>query len=264
MNIFWHELKAGFRSLLVWSVVMTLFILLSVGKMAGYINNPEAMAILASIPQAVSAALGMHGFNLTTLDGWFGALFLYFALMGAVAAAMWGSGVLSKEESAKTADFLLALPVSRSRVLTTKALAALANCALFVLVTGIVSALAVQPYQPDAAFYRLLILEMEAMFVIELIFLALGLLLASLMRPATRALSAAVAIILATYFMFAASNMHEKLDLLKYFTPFKYFDAAIFMREGRLDGGYLLLSLVIILLSLVLVYVVYPRRDIYI
>ncbi|WP_322799188.1 ABC transporter permease subunit [Thermoflexus sp.] len=264
MNIFWHEWKSGLRSLLIWSGVMALFILISVTKMAGYVNNPEMTAVLKSLPQAVAAAFGLGAFDLTTLDGFFGVMFVYFALMGAIAAATWGSGVLSREESGKTADFLLTLPVSRSRVLTAKALAALVNCLLFTLVTGVVSVLAVQSYQPDASFYRLLLLEMEAMFLIELIFLAIGLMLASLLRPAWRAVSVTIGLILASYFAFAVSNMSKDFDFLKYFTPFKYFDAAVFMQAGRLDGVYVLISLLIILASIAVVYGAYPRRDIYI
>jgi len=264
MNIFWHEFKSGLRSLLIWSGVMALFILLSVMKMAGYVNNPEMIAVLKAMPQAISAAFGLGPFDLTTLEGFFGVMFVYFALIGAIAAATWGSGVLSREESGKTADFLLALPVSRSRVLTAKALAALVNCLLFTLVTGVVSALAVQSYQPEAGFYRLLVLEMEAMFLIELIFLAIGLMLASLLRPSWRAASVAIALILASYFAFAISNMSRDFDFLKYFTPFKYFDAAVFLREGHLDGTYILVSLLIVLASIAIVYVAYPRRDIYV
>ncbi len=264
MNIFWHEFKSGLRSLLIWSAVMGLFIWISVLKMAGYVNNPEMMEVLKSIPRAAAAAFGLGAFDLTTLEGFFGVMFVYFALMGAIAAAMWGSGVLSREESGKTADFLLALPVSRSRVLTAKTLAALANCILFTMVTGLTSAIAVQSYHPDAAFYRLLALEMGAMLLIELIFLALGLLLASLLRPAWRAASVAIGWILASYFAFAASNMSEDLEFLKYLTPFKYFDAAVFMREGRLDGVYVLVSLLIALACIAGAYVAYPRRDIYV
>lgn len=264
MNIFWREFKSGLRSLLIWSAVMVLFIWISVLKMAGYVDNPEAIEMLKSIPYAVAAAFGLGPFDLTTLEGFFGAMFIYFALMGAIAAAMWGSGALSREESGKTADFLLALPVSRSRVLTGKALAALANCFLFVVVTGVVSVIAVQSYHPGAAFYRLLILEMGAMFLIELIFLALGLLLATLLRPAWRAASVAIGWILASYFAFAASNMSKDLEFLKYFTPFKYFDAAIFMREGRLDGVYVLISLLIVLACIAAAYAAYLRRDIYV
>ncbi|HLA80242.1 MAG TPA: ABC transporter permease subunit, partial [Thermoleophilia bacterium] len=154
--------------------------------------------------------------------------------------------------------------VSRSRVITAKALAALVNCIAFVLITWAVSLVGVRSYNPDQAFYDFLALEMQAMFVIELIFLAIGLLLGCAMKQYKRSGSAAVAIILATYFMSIISGMQEKLDFLKYFTPFKYFDAGELFRSGKMDGTFLLLSATIIIVSLAAAYWMYNKRDLYI
>jgi ABC-2 type transport system permease protein len=209
-------------------------------------------------------AFGMRAFNLTTVSGFYGIMFVYFALLGAIAAAMWGSDIITKEERDKTVEFSLVLPVSRSRVITAKALAALVNCIILLLITWGVSMLAVQPYEPDQAFYDFAMLQMQALFVIELIFLAVGLMLGSSMKRYRLPGSIAVGLILATYFMSVISAMHEKLDFLKWFTPFKYFDAGELFRTGSLDGTYLLLSLVIIAVCLVVAYLVYNRRDLYI
>ena len=62
--------------------------------------------------------------------------------------------MISKEERDKTVEFSLVLPVSRSRVITAKALAALVDCIAFVLITWGVSLVAVQSYHPDQAFQR--------------------------------------------------------------------------------------------------------------
>jgi ABC-2 type transport system permease protein len=105
---------------------------------------------------------------------------------------------------------------------------------------------------------------MQAMFMIELIFLAVGLLLGCAMKQYKRSASTAVAIILATYFMSIISSMQEKLDFLKYFTPFKYFDAGELFRSGKMDSAYLLISAAIILVSVAAAYWTYNRRDLYI
>jgi ABC-2 type transport system permease protein len=76
--------------------------------------------------------------------------------------------------------------------------------------------------------------------------------------------STAIAIILATYFMSIMAVMNEKLDFLKYFTPFKYFDARELFRTGRMDGTYLLISAAIIVVSVIAAYWIYNRRDLYI
>jgi ABC-2 type transport system permease protein len=105
---------------------------------------------------------------------------------------------------------------------------------------------------------------MQAMFFIELIFLAVGLLLGCAMKQYKLSGSTAIAIILATYFMSIISSMQKNLDFLKYFTPFKYFDAGELFRSGHLNGTYLLISAAIIVVSVAAAYWTYNKRDLYI
>jgi len=128
----------------------------------------------------------------------------------------------------------------------------------------VVSIVAVQSYTPDQAFYDFLALEMQAMFVIELVFLAIGLLLGCAMKQYKRSSSTAITIILATYFLSILSGMQENLAFLKYFSPFKYFDAGELFRTSHMDGKYLLLSAAIIIVSVTAAYWTYSKRDLYI
>jgi ABC-2 type transport system permease protein len=264
MNIFFRELKANLKSLAIWSVIISLLIVMAVAKYSAFAGDPATLKMLDSMPPALLDALNMRGFNLTTLSGFYGLMFIYFALMGAIAAAMWGSDIISKEERDKTVEFSLVLPVSRSRVITAKALASLVNSIVFVLITWAVSTVAVKSYNPDQAFYDFLALEMQALLVIELIFLAVGLLLGCAMKRYKLSGSAAVAIILTTYFLSIVSALQKDLDFLKYFTPFKYFDAIVLFRNGQLDATYLFISAVIIVVCVAAAYWIYNKRDLYI
>lgn len=261
MAIFIHELRANLKSLLIWSAIIALLIVIAVAKFAAFAGNPETLKILDSMPPAVLDALSMRAFNLTTLSGFYGVMFIYFGLMGAIAAAMWGSDIISKEERDKTVEFTLVLPVSRAQVVTAKALAALVNCVALVLITWAVSLIAVRSYNPDSRFLEFLALEMQAMLVIELIFLAIGLLLGCSMKRYKISGSVAVGIILMTYFLSVASALDERLDFIKYFSPFKYFDAGELFRSGRLDNSYLLLSAGVIIVCVIAAYQLYQRRD---
>ncbi|MCB9134130.1 MAG: ABC transporter permease subunit [Anaerolineales bacterium] len=264
MNIFLRELKANFKSLIIWSVIVMLLIIVGTSKFAAFAGDPEMLKILDTIPTAVMDAMNFSTFNLTTLTGFYGVMFVYFGLMAAISAAMWGSEIISKEERDKTVEFSLVLPVTRSKVITAKALAALVNCIAFVLITWGFSMVAVQSYKPDQAYYDFLALEMQAMFGIEMIFLAVGLLLGCAMKQYKLSGSTAVGIILVTYFMSIISAMQKDLDFLKYFTPFKYFDAGELYRTGKFDGSFLALSAGIIVVCLVAAYWAYNRRDLYI
>ncbi|MBK9051671.1 MAG: ABC transporter permease subunit [Chloroflexi bacterium] len=208
MNIFLRELRANLKSLVIWSVIIILLVMIATAKFSAFAGDPEMLKILDTMPPAVLDAMNMRAFNLTTLSGFFGIMFIYFGLMSAIAAAMWGSDIISKEERDKTVEFSLVLPVSRSRVITaSNTLAALFNCIAFVLITWVVSLVAVRSYNPDQAFHDFLALEMQAMLAIGLIFLAVGLLLGCAMKQYKLSGSTAVGIILVTYFISILSSM---------------------------------------------------------
>jgi len=264
VNIFLRELRANLKSLLIWSGLVILLIWIAIIKYSAFADNPEMLAILNAYPKSLLDALNMNAFNLTTLSGFYGVMFSYFGLMGAIAAGLWGSGIIAKEERNKTIEFSLSLPVTRNRFITAKALAALANSIAFMAITWIASIVAVHAYHPDSVFYDFLTREMAAILMIELIFLAIGLLVACAMRRPQRTGGIVIAIILITYYLSFITGLHEKLDFLKYLSPFKYFDAATLLHQGGVEPVYWGLTSVIILLGLAGAYYAYNRRDLYI
>ena len=264
MNIFVRELKANLRSLLIWGVIVVLFVTVGVSKFSAYYENPDMLAIMDEMPPALLAAFSIEAFNLTTLTGVFGLMFTYFALLLSIAAAMWGSVIISKEERDKTVEVSLTLPVTRGRLVTAKALAALVNCVGLLLITLAASLVSAAQYQPDSEFYQFLGLCMLALFLMQLIFLAIGIFLGCAMKQYKRASAVAVSLLLGTYFLSVISGLHKNLDFLKYFSPFKYFDAGVLLRESRMDLVFVGLSLAIILASMVGAYLTYARRDLYI
>jgi ABC-2 type transport system permease protein len=264
MNIFVRELKSSLRSLLIWGIIVILFVLVGVSKFSAYYQNPEMLAILDNLPPAVLSAFNFQAFNLTTVSGFFGVMFAYYALLLSIAATMWGSDIIAKEERDKTVEFSLTLPITRSRLVTGKTLAALVNCVGLLLITWGASLVSAARYQPDSGFYSFLALCMLAIFIMQLIFLAVGIFLGCAMKRYKMASSVAIFLLLGTYFLSIVSALNKNLDFLKYFSPFKYFDAAVLLYESRFDIAFVGLSFVIILVSMVGAYLTYDRRDLYI
>ena len=105
---------------------------------------------------------------------------------------------------------------------------------------------------------------MLALFIMQMIFLAIGVFLGCAMTHYKRASSLAVSVLLGTYFLSVISGMNENLDFLKYFSPFKYFNPGVMLNEAKMDAAYLALSAGIIVVSLVAGYFFYSKRDLYI
>jgi ABC-2 type transport system permease protein len=264
MNIFVRELKANLKSLIIWGVIVVLFTMVGVSKFSAYANNPEMLKILDDMPTAMVEAFNMKAFNLTTVSGFFGIMFTYFALLLSIAATMWGSDIISKEERDKTVEFSLTLPVTRSRLVTAKSLAALVNCIALLFITLLASLVGAASYQPDSEFYEFLALLTVALFVMQLIFLAIGVFLGCAMKQYKRASAVAVSLLLGTYFLSVISSLNENLEFLKYLSPFKYFDPVSMLNESSINPAFLGLSLAIIAASMAGAYLTYARRDLYI
>ena len=257
-----YELRSNLKSLLIWTGVVALLVVVALAKFEGYRNSPELLQIMESMPKALLDAFGMRAFNLTTLEGFYGVMAVYDYLMGAIAAAMWGANTIAKEEYNRTADFTLVLPLPRTRILTAKALAALTTGAAFVLLTWGISLIGAQRYHPAPAFYAFLRLEMAGMCFIALFSWALGVAFACLWKRPRQAASAAMIVVLAAYILSTVQALDQRLDFLKWFTPFKYFDAGDLYRHGALNGVYVTLTLVITLVLVAASYTAYSRRDI--
>ena len=263
MNIFFRELKASRKSLIIWSVIAVLFCWMGFQKASAYFENPEMLAIIDTLPPGLMAAFGVEAFNLTTVTGFFGVMVIYFALILGIAATMWGSGVISKEERDKTVEFSLTLPVRRSRLITAKALAMLVNCIVLLIVTGGAMLGSVAKYNPDQEFYKFAGLCLLSFLILELIFLALGIFLGCALKKHKLAGALGVWILIGMYFLSILIGLDENLDFLKYFTPFKYFDAGNLLHDG-MNIGFVLLSAAIIVVLVAGSYATYAKRDLYI
>jgi ABC-2 type transport system permease protein len=264
MNIFLRELKANRKSLIIWCVITALFVLLGIAKFSAYYNNPDMVAVLNDLPKQVLSALNVQAFNLTTISGFYGLMFTYYALLLTIAAVMWGTDIITKEERDKTVEFSLTLPVTRARLVTSKTLAALVNCVALLIFTWVASIVSAAKYQPDAAFFKFLALCMLALFIMQMVFLAVGIFLGCAMKRYKLATSTAISLLLVTYFFSIITVLNSKLDFLKYFSPFKYFDPAVLLHQSTIDIAFVGLSIVIIVISMSGAYLSYSKRDLYI
>ncbi|WP_028543747.1 ABC transporter permease subunit [Paenibacillus taiwanensis] len=264
MNIFRRELKATRKSLLIWCIGIIVMIISGMGKYEGMSVSATGQSmneLVANMPKSLQVILGIGTFDLSKASGYYGVLFLYLLMMATIHAAMLGASMISKEERDKTAEFLLVKPVSRSFVLTAKLLAALVNVMVVGLVMWISSVVIVNNYSHGEYVNGDIALMMAGMFILQLLFLMIGAMIAANSRHAKRAVSWSTAILLVTFMLALGIDLSGKLDLLAYVTPFKYFEAKNVMYGGGLSKVSVGLSVAIIGICSVLTYVGYNRRD---
>ena len=67
-----------------------------------------------------------------------------------------------------------------------------------------------------------------------------------------------------TFFLSIVAGLSEDLEFLRYFSPFKYFDPGVLLRQSQIDINFVLLSVGIVAVLMVGAYVSYSKRDLYI
>lgn len=262
MNIFIREMKAHRKSLIAWSIGMLFMIIAGMGKYSAYTGSGQSITdLMAKVPKTLKAILGFGNFDVTKASGFYGMLFLYLLIMVTIHASMLGANIISKEERDKTTEFLMVKPASRTRIITSKLLAALANILILNIVTLVFSIAIVSKYSNGEAIAGGILITMIGMFILQLLFLFIGTGIAAISKNPKISASVATTVLMVTFILSILIDMNSKLEGLKFITPFKYFSAESMMYGGGLEPVFVILSFVLIALLVYVTYVFYKKRD---
>lgn len=262
MNIFLREMKAYRKSLIIWSVGVIFLIGSGMAKFEGMASSGQSMNdIMTAMPKSLQAIMGTGTLDVSKVSGYFGVLYIYLLLMGTIHAVMLGATIIAKEERDKTAEFLFVKPVSRSKVISSKLLVALVNISLFNIVATVVSIYLVGTFNEGESVSGDISIAMLGMFLLQLLFLLIGSAIAAVSKKPRLAATISTGILLITYILSIAIDLNEKLAFMKYFSPFKYFEAKVVMNGEGLDTIFVLLSLCLIVILLMVTFVFYRKRD---
>jgi ABC-2 type transport system permease protein len=262
-NIFAHELRARLKSVIIWSLGLAFLILFFFSFFSVFAEQAALMnEFLARYPQELRVAFGLDNMDLASVLGFFSFIFLFAQLCLAIQASNYGFGLVSIEESELTADFLLSKPVSRTQVLTSKLLAALACLAITSLVVWLCSFLAITLFSEAGAYEpRTLFLLLFSTLIFQLFFLGVGLLVSLLVRRVRSVTPYALGLAFGAYVLSAFSGVFGDVAL-EYLTPFKHFDAAAIAKQGVYDTPLVLLNIAVSVIAVAISYWRYQRRDI--
>lgn len=263
MNIFAHEFRARLKSVLIWSAAIAALILVFMAVSTAFTADQALVSqLMASLPRELLIAFGMADLDWSTILGYYGLIAVFVQICLAIQAANYGFGLVSIEESEWTADFLLAKPVSRGRILSAKLLAALVGLAITQAVVWTLSWLAVRAYSAGEAFEgRTLALLLASLVPFQLFFLTVGVAISLLVRRVRSVTPYAMGLVFGLYILNAFSGLTGKQSL-EVLSPFKHFAPDHIIRHAAWDLPLALISVVIGLLAVAAAYLLYAKRDI--
>lgn len=224
-------------------------------------DTSASVKMLSNLPPAVREALGISLSDFFTIFGFYGYLFSFVSLAGGVQAMNLGLGIVSKEFSGNTADFLLTKPVTRSSVFTQKLLAGLTSLVItniVFIVTALVAATIVSKTSFSIVTFLLLSLTL---FFIQLVFLVLGMFFAVFTRKIRSVIAFSLPV---TFGFFIIGSLGAIIGntAVRYVTPFKFFDQSYIVHHQSYDWKFVLLDAGIIVVLLGLSYVLFNKKEV--
>lgn len=264
MAILLRELARNRKSLMIWTAIM---VLLSVFLMTFYPTvldqGEELDRLMKQYPQELVQAFNMDRLRMADPLGFFGTeAYLFMTLFGSIFSMMLFSGLLSREESEKTTEFLLAKPVNRADVITSKSIAAFLSIVVFNAFFGAANYILLEVYAKGKYDKEIFLYLILGAFLIHVVFGFLGLLLSVFIPKIRLVYSVSIGVVLTSYFLSIASTLTESGEFLKYFSFFKYMDAADIVENAGMTALFLFLIIGLGILFLGLSYLFYMTKDI--
>lgn len=265
MNIYKFELKGYMRTIWIW--ILSLIALL-IMYMAFYpIMSDDAQMmdkILEHYPEELLKAFGMgENISFATVLGYFTFTFVFVQLCLAIQSAYYGFNFLSIEERELTADFLYSKPVTRRNVFIQKHLAAVTALLLSDLAVWIGSFLAIEIFRGSNTYEaNNLMILLISIPIFQLFFFSIGLVVTTLSKKIRSVISYAMALSFGLYILNAIRSIVGG-ELLGMISPYYYFEPGYILTHGKLNINLTLLGIAVIIISNILGYNLYLRRNIH-
>ena len=255
-----HEIKRNKVSLIVWSAVLAWMIGICI------IIYPEMQSQMGEISDmfsnmgAFSDAFGMDQLNFGEFMGYFGVeCGNTLGMGGIILAAIVGISALSKEERDKTAEILLTLPVSRTRIVTEKLLFSVLHIFVVNVAVSLVCLLGSAANSVDVNYGQMLLI-LFSYFLMQLEIMAITFGISSLLKRSGFGLG--IGIGFGFYFLCILSKLSDEIEFLKYITPFGFADSGYIIKEGGLEPISLIIGIVFSVIGIVFAYYKYNKKDI--
>lgn len=264
MNMYLFELKSLKKQTLIWVTAMIALAALYLSIYPSIAKDVDDFKeLLGNYPPAIREMLGIDLDSIASLTGFYSMVFSFIVLFGGIQAMNLGVSILSKESRERTADFLLVKPVSRSAIIGAKLIAALTMLIITNIVYHIAVTIMANIFKTNDYNDKLFFLINLTLFFVQIIFAAIGLAVSVFFKKIKNILPISLGVVFGFYLIGALLAVGEEKDKLRFISPFKYFDIDYITKNESYEILYLLLGAAIVIISVIIVYLIYNKKDIH-
>lgn len=261
MTLIKHELRQGKISFLIWTISIGFFLVLCIFLFPEMKDQMDNVNDVFASMGSFTDAFHMDKLNFGTLIGFYAIeCGNILGLGGAFYAAFCAINILSKEEKERTAEFLLTHPVSRIRIVTEKLMAVFIQIITMNIIIYLCSIGSIAMISEKILWKEITLLHFAYFLLqIEVANICFG--ISAFIRKGSIGIGLGIAAIM--YFLNIIANITETVKFLKYITPFGYTEAADIIANDCLDNKKVFIGMTAGVVSVVIGYWKYKRKDIY-
>jgi beta-exotoxin I transport system permease protein len=263
-NLFFNELKANLRSFWIWSGVLFFLALINMSSYRTMAkSSKELEALMNKMPQGLKAVFHMDKLSMGNILGYYSTKSLAMVMMlGSMFCVILLSSIISKEEADKTAEYLMAKPLSRNEIAITKILSGLTLIFIFFLIVFVSNFAFIEMFKLRTYNFSAFLMINLGILIIYFLFASIGLFISMFISSSRALISVSIGIVMAAFFLNTIARLTQWLEFLKYISPFYYLDPGdiILGLKSPLPGyaGMFVASIILIVVSVLL----YRRKDI--
>lgn len=262
MNVYLKELKLNLKSLIIWSVLIIIFVIIGMQKYSSLTANgtdtKELLSMITSMPRVIQVMWGLSLYDISTPLGYFAVLYPFILIMLGIYASNLGSNIITKEQKDKTFEFLMVKPMEKSKILTAKIFASLTDVIIFNIIATFSIYGVLSSYNVSS---NVIFLCSVSMLLFQIVFLFLSIAISVIYKKYKTSGAIALGLVLGTYVISTMIDIFENINFLKILTPFKYFDAKYFVNNNTISINFTIVAIFLIIILLSLSYIKYGKKE---
>lgn len=262
MNVILHEIKSNLKGFIIWAISLSVLFYVASFEYEAFAGSQEIADAMESFAFFFDALAGMS-VDISTPEGYLSLVSIYIYLPLGIYSGLLGSNIIAKEERDKTAEYLFTLPVKREHILIHKIFVAFLYTVIINLVIMLVTYFSFGQLGTSES-YNAFVLNMAfGVLLTQFIFLGIGMALSAVLKQYKKSGSITIGVLMGTFMLHILIGLTDKLEFMKYATPFQYF-AVDMMIEGDFQLVFILLTIILVFGSIGSLIYFYKRRDLYI
>ena len=261
-TIIMKELRIHRKTLIIWSIILFLTAAFGGIEFKGLQGQMEMLEkTVINFPKIVRIAFGVDAFPISTPLGGYASMFYWYQLVAFSFAVYIGLYSVGKDERENTADFLYTKPYNRKTVLLAKSVVIMLCNAVITITTAVGTIIFLVPFlNNDGSIIIHVITSSIGMFLTQLIFSAIGMMCASIVKNYKKGLQLGFLVLIVAYVISYTIEYSGNLDYLNFLSPVRYFNLPYIAREG-FSILYLALTVILIAISLTVSIKKFQKRD---